>query len=65
MAKKLSKTRAWELAHPNDVPCPRGPDAAKAWRLKRGLQNTPEHLARLAKYEEAMAAKRAAASGSA
>ncbi len=36
--KPLSPTKQWERDHPDDKPCPRDPTAAKAWRVKRGLQ---------------------------
>ena len=57
---KLSTTKQWMIDHPDDTPCPRSPNAARSWRRKRGLELTPKHQMLLAKYEEAMAAKRAA-----
>ena len=36
MTDKL--TQQWMLEHPNDAACPRTPAAAKAWRIKRGLE---------------------------
>jgi hypothetical protein len=41
-------------------PSPRDPAAAKAWRIKRGLQPTDAEKAIRAKYEAAMADKKAA-----
>jgi hypothetical protein len=38
----LSPTKQWMQDHSDDVPCPRDPDAAKAWRQKRGIQPAPE-----------------------
>ncbi len=60
--KTLSATRQWMRDHPNDVPCPRSPDAA-AWRRKRGLDKAGIALRAKyeAKYQEAMRAKREAA----
>lgn len=34
---KLSKVKQWEMDHPDDRPCPTGPTAAKAWKIKRGM----------------------------
>jgi hypothetical protein len=42
-AKKLSPTQQWMLDHPNDVPCPKTPNAAQAWRKKRGIESR-KHL---------------------
>jgi hypothetical protein len=36
--KKVRKIEAWMRDHPNDVPYPRDPDSARAWRVKRGLE---------------------------
>ena len=36
--KKVRVIRSWMRDHPDDVPCPRDPDAARAWRAKRGLE---------------------------
>jgi hypothetical protein len=49
MAKKLSRTRQWEQDHPNDVRGPRSPDAATAWRHRRGLDAAGDALRE--KYE--------------
>jgi hypothetical protein len=60
MAKKISKTKQWEMDHPDDVKYPAMPDAAKAWRRKRGREAPspdPDHLAR---YNAAMKEKQAA-----
>ena len=38
---KVSKTKQWELDHPDDRPCPKGPTAAKAWRIQRGISKKP------------------------
>jgi hypothetical protein len=59
MTKKLSPSQQWMVDHPDDVPCPLTPCAAKAWRMKRGLVRPNEQMR---KYEAAMAEKRAAAS---
>jgi hypothetical protein len=56
--KKLSPTRQWEVDHPHDKPCPKGPDTAKAWRHKRGLDAAGAALRK--KYEAAMVETRAA-----
>jgi hypothetical protein len=39
--KKVRKIEAWMRDHPNDVPYPRNPDSARAWRVKRGLEKGP------------------------
>ena len=60
MTKKLSASKQWMIDHPDDVPCPNGPDAAAAWRLKRGIYTGESEIrAQWAKYEAAMAEKRA------
>ena len=59
MTKKLSPTKQWELDHPHDIPCPHGPDSAKAWRRARGLDAAGAALRE--KYEQAMREKRAKA----
>jgi hypothetical protein len=41
-APKISPTKAWELAHPDDAPCPRMPHVAAAWRRKRGILSLAE-----------------------
>jgi hypothetical protein len=56
--RKLSPARQWMADHPNDVPCPKGPDTAKAWRKRRGLDAAGAALR--AKYEAAMTETRAA-----
>ena len=40
MAKKktVRMIEAWMRDHPDDVPCPQDPTAARAWRAKRGLE---------------------------
>jgi hypothetical protein len=58
--KKPSLTEQWMREHPHDNPCPRDPDAARAWRRARGLENSPADTVLRAKYEAAMAEKRAA-----
>jgi hypothetical protein len=35
--KKIRVMEAWMRDHPDDVPCPKSPDAARAWRHARGL----------------------------
>ena len=40
--KKVRVIEAWMRDHPDDVPCPRDPDAARAWRAKRGLEKGPQ-----------------------
>jgi hypothetical protein len=60
--KKLSKAQQWAKDHPDDVPCPRDPNLAGVWRRKRGLEDTASSRAlraKYAKYEAAMAEKRA------
>jgi hypothetical protein len=66
-----SLTQRWMQEHPDDTPCPLAPDAARAWRHKRGLypshgRHGARHRAELAKYQAAMAemrAREAASSG--
>jgi hypothetical protein len=53
-----SPTQQWMAEHPNDKPCPRGPDASKAWRRRRGLDAAGAVARR--KYEMAMVQTRAA-----
>jgi hypothetical protein len=50
----VSPTKQWMLDHPDDVPCPRSPHAAKAWRIKRGLQRTKADAEAHLKYTVAM-----------
>jgi hypothetical protein len=57
MTDKL--TQQWMLEHPNDAACPRTPAAAKAWRIKRGLELSDADKAIRAKYEAAMAERKA------
>jgi hypothetical protein len=58
--KKLSTTQQWMRDHPDDVPCPRDPDSARAWRRKRGLEGpSPRNVEIQRKYDEAMREKRA------
>ena len=40
--KKVRMIEAWMRDHPDDVPCPRDPDAARSWRAKRGLEKGPQ-----------------------
>ena len=60
--KTVSATQQWMQNHPNDVPCPRGAAAAKAWRRKRGLLACPGERTKYqldrAKYEALMTVKR-------
>ena len=62
-AKKLSPTQQWMQDHPDDVPCPAMPDAAAAWRRKRGMYSIREMQAQRERYEAAMAEKRLRESG--
>jgi hypothetical protein len=55
--RKLGPIQQWMADHPDDVPYPRSPEAAKAWRAKRGIGNTWQTETRR-KYEAAMAEKR-------
>jgi hypothetical protein len=57
--KKLSPTQQWMLDHPSDTPCPKMPDAAAAWRRKRGLEIDGRNRELWDKYHAAMAEKRA------
>jgi hypothetical protein len=52
--KKLSPTQRWMQEHPDDKPCPRTPQAAKAWRIARGLERTPAERKRHEKYQVAL-----------
>jgi hypothetical protein len=54
--KRLSLTKLWMMSHSDDTPPPKSPNAAAAWRKKRGLDGRAvrEHD----KYEEAMAEQR-------
>jgi hypothetical protein len=54
----MKTLRQWMLDHPDDEPCPRSPDAARAWRIERGLELTEADKAENAKYEAAMAKMR-------
>ena len=56
--KKLSTTQKWMQDHPDDVPCPRMPAAAKAWRIKRGLERTPAEAEKRLAYTVAMLEQR-------
>jgi hypothetical protein len=40
--KKVRVIEAWMRDHPDDVPYPRDPTAARAWRAKRGLERGPQ-----------------------
>jgi hypothetical protein len=57
MTKRLTLIRLYELAHPEDKPCPRDPIAAAAWRRKR-LGSLAKADADREKYEEVMAETR-------
>ena len=59
---KLSKTKQWEIDHPDDRPCPTGPTAAEAWRIKRGISHPNDWRLRRVweKYDALMAEKWAA-----
>jgi hypothetical protein len=37
--KKIRVMEAWMRDHPDDVTCPKNPDAARAWRRARGLED--------------------------
>jgi hypothetical protein len=41
---KLSKTAQWMLDHPEDTPPPSGHEAARQWRIKRGLDGHWDRL---------------------
>jgi hypothetical protein len=59
---KLSMTAQWMAEHPDDEPCPTGHDnryEAQRWRHARGIGH-PANAHKCARYEAAMAAKRAA-----
>jgi hypothetical protein len=60
--EKISTTAQWMKNHPEDTPCPRDPDSARAWRIKP-LEPTPRERELARKYQEAMAEKRARGSG--
>jgi hypothetical protein len=54
-------TAQWMLDHPNDTPCPAMADAAKGWRRKRGLEQSPQQKAKQAEYEAIMREKKGGA----
>ena len=43
--KKVRVIEAWMRAHPDDVPCPRDQNSARAWRTKRGLDRAGSQIA--------------------
>ena len=48
VTKQITPTQQWMLDHPDDTPCPAkgGGSAARAWRIKRGLQQDPNEWKR-------------------
>jgi hypothetical protein len=62
LTAKLSKTKQWEIDHPDDRPCPAGPTAARAWRIARGINKAGSYRDQQLwkKYDLALADKWAA-----
>jgi hypothetical protein len=60
VSPKISGTERWVLDHPSDTP-PRGAQAARRWRARRGIGGTPWQIEMRKRYDAAMAEKRAAA----